>query len=305
MRVVTLASGSQGTGKTFVAANLGAALARLGVRTCLVDLDLVTADLHLRTGCLGASHSLVDFLKGRVDTLERAMAPLRTDGTLQIIPGPRETMHSSSLRPDEIQLLADELCRLPVDVALVNLEVGVGPQVLDLFLAGHYQWVVATPEEGSLDEAARLLKLARLRRTARSSTGAGPKRPRIYTSLDDLVRDMNALRDTVPPRRAPLAVCPGLILNRCPASGDLRSPRLADGLLPTGHVLDDPPVMAEIPVDANVDLSCERLALLDELDPHSPAARAIAQLASSLARDLNNETLPVEEAAVIEEPALV
>ncbi len=304
MRVITLGSGSTQTGKSFLAANLGVALAQRGMRCCLVDLDLASADLHLMTGCLNPQRTVAALLRGRILSLAEASVPVPGCDGLRLIPGPRETLRSSSLSEREIARLGSEILRLPAEIVLVDLEAGEGQQLLDLFLMGDYQWVVSTTSSASIDAASGLQRLARLRRTARGSASGQSHRPRIYTSLDDLVKDMSALRDERLPAKDGMAVCSGVVLNRTGAGDEDLETRLLEGILSTGHAVDDTPIMAEIPEDPAVAASIRALEPLCLRDPQAPAVRAIRQLACSLVEELTAGAAS-EGLAMPSEPALV
>ena len=50
MRIIPVASGKGGVGKSLVAANLGVAFAQAGQRVVIADLDLGASNLHLFLG---------------------------------------------------------------------------------------------------------------------------------------------------------------------------------------------------------------------------------------------------------------
>ncbi len=72
-RLLAVGGGKGGVGKTFIAANLATALARLGKRVVIVDADLEGPNLHT---CLGVStprHSLADFVSEREEDLGKLL----------------------------------------------------------------------------------------------------------------------------------------------------------------------------------------------------------------------------------------
>lgn len=304
MRLITLGSASTGYGKSFVTVTLGVALARRGVRTCLVDLDLGTADLHLMTGILDASGSVHELLRGGVSSLEDVMLAVPGVPRLHLVAGPRETVCVTGLASEEIGRLGSEMRRLPVEVVIADLQAGISQQILDLFLLGDQHWVAATNEDESLEDAQRYLRLARLRRTARGTASQLGSRPRVYTSLDDLVRDMNALRQEIPPG-GDGGFAPGLIVNRCRPDQPDEEQRLLEGLLNPGHPTDDPPLIGMIPEDevvasAEMMTVCspggpatpgqeEMVRSLTHLSRGSAAFRAIDEIAAAIADDLAGE----------------
>lgn len=82
VRVLAVASGKGGVGKTSIAVNMGAALARAGHRTLLLDADLGLANVDVMLG-LSPRLTLADVIAGRCtinDTVVRA------DEGLMVIP---------------------------------------------------------------------------------------------------------------------------------------------------------------------------------------------------------------------------
>lgn len=296
-RVITFGSGKGGTGKSFLAANLGLALARSGVRTTLVDLDLGCADLHLMLGVLAPQRGLLELLRGEVAAMPEAAMPVSGQPLLSLVPGTGETLRMSGLTAAELVQLAHGLRQLEADVVVVDLPGGVAPQVLDLFLAGDQQVVVATPDPVSLADARRLLSLARVRRSTRGQRSRTPRRPRVYTSLDDLVRDMNALREETAVERVTLR--PALVLNRCRSGAGVSSEQHLRSLAQQLGGMELP-LLAEIPDDPQVESSMRMLQPLIALAPGAPAAEALVRLAQRIAAELGR-TVPAAEVAAARE----
>ena len=288
MRIITLGSSLGGSGKSFMAANLGVALAQRGVRTCVVDLDLATASLHLLLGMFEPVRGLPAFLRGDVATLDEAAMPVPEYDGLSLVPGAAETMRGFS--DEEVSRLIEGLARLPADVVLVDLAAGIAPQELDIFVSGDEQWLLTRADHRSVESAAGFLRLARLRRVARGHAVQPPNRPKIYSSLDALVKDMTEMRrDEITLDRG-RGVRPGLVLTCCTEELDAETPGL---LTPVANVLGEPHMVIEIPHDVYVDRSIASLVPLVADASGSPAARCIADLAARIAsHDGQDEPVP-------------
>jgi MinD-like ATPase involved in chromosome partitioning or flagellar assembly len=299
MRVITIGAGHRGTGKSFLTAHLGLALAREGIRTYVVDFDFRAADLHLMLGLFDARGETVrDYLDGARWTLAEIARAVPCVEDLQIVPGSDETIRAASLDPETVSRLRTDLGALPGDVVLVDLEAGADNALIDLFLLGDDQWVVARRDASSLQQAAALLRRARMRTATRGSAAPAPARPRVYTSLDDLVRDMSALKgesdafDGAAGRRA-------LLLNRCRQEAAEESPDAwLEGVLDAGDAAGGLPVIAEVPEDPRVPAALDGVPSLAASPPDGPAAAAIRRLAESIAADVKaNPAEPTLEAS--------
>ena len=71
VRMIPVGGGKGGVGKTFLVANLAAALAREGYRVVAVDGDLEGANLHTCLGVAKPRCSLADFVAQREDDLRK------------------------------------------------------------------------------------------------------------------------------------------------------------------------------------------------------------------------------------------
>ncbi len=281
MKVVTVGSGKGGTGKSVLAANLGLAFAQRGLSTCVVDLDLGSADLHLLLGQLDSRRGVLDVLRGEARALADVMAPTSRHPRLHLVPGAGETLRAAALTARDVAQIAAGLRELPVDVVVADLPGGVAHQVLELFASGDAQVVVTTADPVAIADAGQLLRLARVRRAAHGG-GDTARRPRVYTSIEDLARDMNALRGDAPAGRA-AALRPFVVFNRCRGAQERPREDLLARLRSCAGEGVDFSDCAEVPEDAAVEQSTRLLRPLLEIAPGSPAGRAITELAARLA----------------------
>ncbi len=295
MRTIAFGSGSSGTGKTFIATHLAASMARQGVRTCVVDLNLDSSDLHLAFGVLRPQYRLLDFLDGRCQSLQAAMTQVPGRDRLWLIPGSDETVRANALHSEEIDRLMTALRELPVDVALLDLAPGIGQTLLDLFLAADLPLVVCNPDQASLKDAARFVRLARLRSGARgSSTSRGKQRLKVYTNLDDLVRDMNAIREEQ--KGGGGRFRPSLVLNRGEEPSDEQRRRWSRDLEL------DVPLLAAVPSSTTQAVVAVPGQTVIDLQANDQAGEAIDVLAATLWAELDTAIDPGAEEEIVLEP---
>ena len=155
-RVIAVASGKGGVGKTQVAINLSMAMARLGQRVVLFDADLGTANVDVALN-LHASRDLSHVLRGAC-TLDEAAVPFEKN--LRVIVGASGLSRAADLCDFERGELINSLCSLEsgCDVMVIDCGAGISQNVLAFAQAAGELLLVTTPEPTALTDAYALIK---------------------------------------------------------------------------------------------------------------------------------------------------
>ena len=157
IRVIAVASGKGGVGKTNVSVNLGVTLARQGKNVLLMDADLGLANVDVMLG-LKPKYNLSHLFNG-----ERTLEELIVQGPegLNIIPAASGVSRMADLQPAEHSGLIQAFSELsmPLDVLLVDTAAGVSDSVISFVKASQEVIVVVCNEPASITDAYALIKV--------------------------------------------------------------------------------------------------------------------------------------------------
>jgi len=157
-RIIAVASGKGGAGKTNVTLNLAWALSRLGNRVCILDADLGLSNVDVLLG-LVPQRTLDQVLFEGVP-LELVVTPVATG--IDLVPGSSGVARMAELtRAARTRLVREFSALSGYDYLLVDNSPGISPQVLALCLAAQELVVVVNPEVTSLTDAYALIKVLR------------------------------------------------------------------------------------------------------------------------------------------------
>ncbi|HEY0191398.1 MAG TPA: P-loop NTPase [Kofleriaceae bacterium] len=155
-RIIAIAGGKGGVGKSVVSANLAVALARLGQRAVLIDADLGAANLHTMLGLVNPSAGLAEFLDHKVEGLEALRTQVLVP-TLSLVSGTSRPGAANLKKAQKLRLL-NAIARLDADCVVVDVGAGASYNVVDLVAAADHKLLVMTPQLPSLHNAYALLK---------------------------------------------------------------------------------------------------------------------------------------------------
>lgn len=290
-RIVSIASGKGGVGKSVVAANLALLLAKKGQRVVLADLDIGGADSHILFGLLNPPLTLTDFLNRNVEHLEDIAQALSVHSGLRIIPGTGDTLATANMAYSKKRRLIRHFQDIRADVIVVDIGAGTSYHALDFFLMADHHLAVATPDPTSVLDLYRFIKLAAIRRVLSSFLArdamAEALSDRDFSSVEEVL-DVAGKTDEVGRGIAETALRtfqPALILNRI--SGRSRVNVLQLRKLLKEYVGGDLTLLGEIPEDPAMERAVRRYLPVVDSEPASPAAVALGRIADALMQLLN------------------
>jgi flagellar biosynthesis protein FlhG len=146
MRIIPIASGKGGVGKSMVAANLGVAFAQAGQRVVLADLDLGASNLHLVLGNRAPKTGIGTFLNDTRSNFNEVISETDVRG-LRFIPGDTEIPGTANLKASQLKALVRRFLTLANDTDILVLDLGAGTHqsILDFFLLSGQGIVVSAP----------------------------------------------------------------------------------------------------------------------------------------------------------------
>lgn len=155
-RVITVASGKGGVGKTSLSVNMSIAYSRLGKKVLLMDADLGLANINILLGII-PKFTLFDVIKG-TKNIEEIIIPYKEN--VFLIPGASGFYQLSELKDDQKKLLVDNLEKLDdYDIIIVDAGAGVSNNVLSFIAASSEVIIVTTPEPHAIADAYGIIKV--------------------------------------------------------------------------------------------------------------------------------------------------
>jgi len=148
-RVIAIASGKGGTGKTVVTANLGVALAELGKDVTLIDIDLAMANLELVLGMEGMPTTLQDVLAGEAKVED---AIYTGPGGVKVIPAGLSFDRLKSADPDLVKDVVAQLMD-KTEFILIDCPSGLSKITLVGLESAEELLLVVNPDISSVTDA--------------------------------------------------------------------------------------------------------------------------------------------------------
>ncbi|MGD0883941.1 MAG: P-loop NTPase [Thermodesulfovibrionales bacterium] len=157
-----IGGGKGGTGKSFIASNIGNYLAARGDRVVLIDADFGGANLHTFLGINKPKYSLTDFFERKL-----SLAEIIIDGTdpkMGFVSGDVQSFSTDSIKYTQKLKFFSHIKALDTDYILLDLGSGTHFNTLDTFLVGDKLIMVIVPEITAIDNMYQFIKKALFRK---------------------------------------------------------------------------------------------------------------------------------------------
>jgi flagellar biosynthesis protein FlhG len=169
-KIIPIAGGKGGVGKTELCANLGVRLGQLGYRTIVIDLDLGGSNLHSTLGIKNKNSGLGNFLSDRAlgfnDIIYGTPYP-----NLDFVPGDVLVANTPNVTFAQKRSIIRNIERIDADYILLDLGSGANNNVVDFFLASNSGIIVSSPHVGAILNAYSFLKNTTFRFLMRAFSG--------------------------------------------------------------------------------------------------------------------------------------
>ena len=155
-KIIVIASGKGGTGKTTTAINLAAALNSLNENVVVVDTNLTTPDLGVYLGAPIVPVSLTHVMLGKADIDE---AIYEHESGTKIIPCSLSIKEMEKIKPEKIHDIAKRLRKIS-DYIIFDSAAGLGEDTQTIMETADEVIIVANPELPSVTDALKTAKIA-------------------------------------------------------------------------------------------------------------------------------------------------
>jgi flagellar biosynthesis protein FlhG len=291
-RIWAIGGGKGGTGKSFVAANLGLHLASLGREVVLIDADLGAPNLHTLLGVKPAHPDLGDFLTGTVSSLEETAINTPYSG-LRLVKGTENILFIANIAHFRKLRLLRQIRHLQTQNVILDLGTGSSFNTLDFFLSANPGMVVTTPEPTSVENTYLFLKSC-IMRVLKLYMDHYKIRDLHQKMLDQIEKNTQSLYGFFKSLmetdrsygtllyRALRSFRPCLVMNKARDERDVALGRsVAD--VARKYLLIDMKYLGAVPYDADVPASLRALRPFYREHRDSAAAKAIRQMSEELA----------------------
>ena len=157
-RIISIASGKGGTGKTTITANLAIALGKKGQRVCAIDADLTMANLSLVMGIDDADVTIHDVLAGEAEITDAIYSTSYEN--VALIPASVDWEHVMKADPRKLPEVIKSL-KNDFDFILIDCPAGLQMDAMNAMLSGEEVILVTNPEISCITDTMKVAIILR------------------------------------------------------------------------------------------------------------------------------------------------
>jgi flagellar biosynthesis protein FlhG len=155
-RILTVASGKGGVGKTNMSVNMALAYARIGKKVIVMDADLGLANVNVMLKMI-PKWNLYHVIR-KQKTMREVL--LETEYGIGIVAGASGFSKIANLTENERTNFIDELNTLTsADIIIIDTSAGVSSNVMDFIAAADEAIIITTPEPTAITDAYGIIKI--------------------------------------------------------------------------------------------------------------------------------------------------
>ncbi|HHY08959.1 MAG TPA: septum site-determining protein MinD [Firmicutes bacterium] len=157
-KVIVVTSGKGGVGKTTTTANIGAGLADLGQKVCLVDADIGLRNLDVVLGLENRIvYDLLDVVEGHC-RIRQALIKDKKHGDQLVLMPAAQTREKDAVKPEQMRALMEQL-KKEYDFVIVDSPAGIEHGFKNAIAGADMAVVITTPEVSAVRDADRIIGL--------------------------------------------------------------------------------------------------------------------------------------------------
>lgn len=153
-KIIAIASGKGGVGKTTVSINLASALANKGVDVVVVDADLINPNISLYLGHDKVGANLHTVLKGEHDINESIYSH---PSGIKVIPA---SIALSDLHYSDYMNLGSALSGVEGDIIIMDTHPGINQDAQELFKIADELLIITSPDLTAVTDAMKTIRMA-------------------------------------------------------------------------------------------------------------------------------------------------